>query len=186
MNAVVDMAQDYYDILGVGKDADEAELKKAYRKLAMQYHPDRNPGDEAAEKKFKEINEAYDVLKDPQKRAAYNQFGHSAFEGGGAPGAGAGGFDFSGSFADIFDDLFGEFTGGRRGHAGAGAAAGASRGADLRYNLDISLEDAFKGKQQNIKEKNHHILQSPWICSTRVSTSPKLPTSFSSNLSTRR
>ena len=114
--------------------------------MAMQYHPDRNPGDAAAEQKFKEINEAYDVLKDEQKRAAYDRFGHAAFEqGGGGRGGGASDFGFAGGFADIFDEMFGEFMGGRRGGQSAG------RGADLRYNMDISLEEAFAGKSANVK-----------------------------------
>src|SRR5437870_2651307 len=139
--------QDFYDILGVSKSADADELKRAYRKLAMQYHPDRNPGDKSSEHKFKELNEAYDVLKDDQKRAAYDRFGHAAFENGGmgrgGAGAGfaAGGFDFT----DIFDEMFGEFMGGRRGQTGRG------RGADLRYNMEIGLEEAFHGKQATIR-----------------------------------
>lgn len=150
------MAEDYYSILGVAKGANEDELKKAYRKLAMQYHPDKNQGDAAAEKKFKSINEAYDVLKDPQKRAAYDRFGHDAFSSNGmgaAGGGAAGNYDFSGSFSDIFEDLFGEFTGQRRGGGGGRQQpqSSAARGNDLRYNLDITLEDAFKGKQQTIK-----------------------------------
>jgi molecular chaperone DnaJ len=143
---------DFYEILGVSKDASADDLKKAFRKLAMQHHPDRNPGDKAAEAKFKEINEAYDVLKDEQKRGAYDRFGHAAFEqGGGRPGGGGGpggGFEFnfgSGGFADIFDEMFGDFVGGRRGGGGAG------RGADLRYNMEITLEDAFKGRQSTIR-----------------------------------
>ena len=143
--------QDYYETLGVEREADAAAIKKSYRTLAMQYHPDKNPGDEASEKKFKQINEAYDVLKDEDKRAAYDRFGHAAFEGGmGGPGAGAGGprggFDFGGSFSDIFEDLFG----GGMHEARRGGGGSQSRGADLRYNLAISLEDAFKGKQSTI------------------------------------
>jgi molecular chaperone DnaJ len=137
--------RDFYEILGVGRGAGADDLKKAYRKLAMQYHPDRNPGDKEAERKFKEVSEAYDVLKDDGKRAAYDQFGHAAFEGGGGRGAGAGGFDFTSSFADVFDDLFGEIMGGRRG------GGGVSRGADLRYNLEITLEEAFRGKTARIR-----------------------------------
>src|ERR687885_1294129 len=115
--------QDYYSLLGVSRDAGPDELKKAYRKLAMQCHPDRNPGDKAAEQKFKDINEAYDVLKDEQKRAAYDRFGHAAFENGGGRGAGPGDFGFGAGgfgagFADIFDEMFGEFMGGRRGGGG--------------------------------------------------------------------
>lgn len=139
---------DFYDVLGVDRGASEADLKKAYRKLAMEYHPDRNAGDEDAEHKFKEVNEAYDVLKDADKRAAYEQFGHAAFEGGG-PGRGAGpggGFDFGGSFTDVFDDLFG--GGGRRGQ---GRQRGPQRGADLRYNYDVNLDEAYAGKKAEIR-----------------------------------
>lgn len=143
--------QDYYSMLGVAKDADLDMLKKAYRKLAMQYHPDRNHGDAAAEQKFKEVSEAYDVLRDGQKRAAYDRFGHAAFENGGGfrgngAGAGPGGFDFAASgFADIFDEMFGEFMGGRRGNQSH------ARGGDLRYNMEITLEEAFAGKQATIR-----------------------------------
>src|SRR5579859_598522 len=129
--------QDYYEALGVGREATPDQLKKAYRALAMKFHPDRNPGDKAAEHKFKEISEAYDVLKDDQKRAAYDRFGHAAFENGGGPRAGgAGDFGFASGFADIFDEMFGDFVGGRRGQ-------GNPRGSDLRYNLEVSLEEAF-------------------------------------------
>jgi molecular chaperone DnaJ len=137
--------QDFYETLGVSKSASSEELKRAYRKLAMQYHPDRNDGDKGAEQKFKGLNEAYDILKDDQKRAAYDRFGHAAFEQG--RGRGPGDFGFAaGGFADIFDEMFGEFMGGgRRGQGGP------SRGSDLRYNLEISLEEAYRGKQTTIR-----------------------------------
>jgi molecular chaperone DnaJ len=143
--------RDFYEVLGVKRDASADELKKAYRKLAMKYHPDRNPDNEEAEQKFKEASAAYDILKDEQKRAAYDRFGHDAFEGGmggqgGHPGAGFGGA--GGDFSDIFSDLFGDFVGG--GGGGARQREAKSRGADLRYNLEISLEEAFKGKQKKI------------------------------------
>jgi molecular chaperone DnaJ len=143
---------DYYKVLGVEKTASADELKKAYRSMAMKYHPDRNPNDKTAEQKFKEINEAYDVLKDEQKKAAYDRFGHAAFENMG--GGSRGGHEYSNAdFSDIFGDLFGDFMGANRGSGGgsAGGNAQRARGADLRYNLQISLEDAFGGKQQPIK-----------------------------------
>jgi molecular chaperone DnaJ len=138
--------RDYYEVLGVAKTANAEELKKAFRKQAMQFHPDRNPGNTEAEHKFKEVSEAYDVLRDDQKRAAYDQYGHAAFEGGMGGRGGGQGFDFT-SFSDIFDDLFGEFMGGQRG----GQRGGGNRGSDLRYNLEITLEDCFKGKAANIR-----------------------------------
>ncbi len=148
--------RDYYDVLGVGRSADEKELKAAYRKLAKQYHPDANPGDRTAEASFKEINEAYDVLKDPQKKAAYDRFGHQAFEGGmgGGRGGGAGfGPEFNSSMSDIFEDLFGDFMGGnnRSRRGGRGGGSGAARGADLRYNMEIALTEAFTGKNAQIR-----------------------------------
>src|SRR5262249_43689383 len=135
--------RDYYEVLGVARTATEAELKTAYRKLAMQHHPDRNPGDKDCEHRFKEVSEAYDVLKDGDKRAAYDRFGHAAFEHGGPGGQGFGAA-FASSFADIFDDLFG--LGGRRGRA-----SGRERGADLRYNMEITLAEAFAGKTAQIR-----------------------------------
>ena len=140
------MKADYYETLGVARGADEKELKSAFRKLAMQYHPDKNPGDENAEHKFKEIGEAYETLKDPNKRAAYDRFGHAAFENGGM-GGGGGGFGGAGGFADIFEDIFGEMMGGGRQRR----SGGRERGAELRYNMDISLEEAYAGKTAQIR-----------------------------------
>jgi molecular chaperone DnaJ len=145
--------QDFYKLLGVQKTATADDLKKSYRKLAMKYHPDRNPGDKEAEQKFKEISEAYDVLKDEQKRAAYDRYGHAAFENGGmggrsATGGGFGGFDPGANFSDIFGDLFGDMMGGSSAQRQNSAKM---RGADLRYNLEISLIDAYRGKQQKIQ-----------------------------------
>lgn len=146
--------KDYYEILGVAKNASAEELKKAYRKQAMQYHPDRNPDSKEAELKFKEINEAYDVLKDTQKRAAYDQYGHAAFEQGGMGGGAGGGFGgFGGAhnfsaedLGDIFGDMFGDIFGGRSNSR----RNTSTRGADLRYNLSLTLEEAFHGKKVNL------------------------------------
>jgi molecular chaperone DnaJ len=136
--------RDYYEILGVSRSCTEIELKAAFRKLAMKHHPDRNPGDKECEHRFKEINEAYDVLKDGDKRAAYDRFGHAAFEQGmGGPGHGFGA-DFGSTFADIFEGIFGM--------AGArGRSSGRERGSDLRYNMEISLDEAFTGKTAQIR-----------------------------------
>jgi molecular chaperone DnaJ len=139
------MQADFYETLGVAKGCDEKELKAAFRKLAMQFHPDRNPGDDACEHKFKEINQAYEILKDPQKRAAYDRFGHAAFENGGMGRGAANGFA-AGGFADIFEDIFGEMRGGRQRRS----SGGRERGADLRYNMEISLEEAYSGKTAQI------------------------------------
>ncbi|MFN8911510.1 MAG: DnaJ domain-containing protein, partial [Alphaproteobacteria bacterium] len=144
--------QDYYSLLSVEKNASQDDIKKAYRKLAMKYHPDRNQGDKEAEKKFKEINEAYEVLKDEQKRAAYDRFGHAAFENAGSGGFGGGGGGFNGQgfddLSDIFGGIFNDFMGGGRGRA---PAEEVNRGSDLRYNLTISMEDAFHGGKHQIQ-----------------------------------
>lgn len=141
--------KDFYDLLGVSKSASQDEIKKAYRKLAMKYHPDKNPGNKIAEQKFRDIAQANEILQDEQKRAAYDRYGHAAFEQNAGPnpghsnfrgGAGAGGF------SDIFDEMFGDFMGGRRSQADT-----STRGADLRYNLEISLETAFKGELETIR-----------------------------------
>ena len=137
------MARDYYDILGLSKSASDSEIKSSYRKLAMKYHPDRNPGDKKAEEKFKEISESYEILKDPQKKAAYDQYGHAAFSQG-SGGASAGGFSGfgAGGFSDIFEDMFGM--------GGDSARRSASTGSDLRYDLSVSLEQAYSGDQVEI------------------------------------
>ena len=140
--------RDFYDVLGVQKNASPEELKSAYRKLAVKYHPDKNPGDKSAEDKFKEASEAYGILSDQEKKQNYDNFGHAAFEGGG--GRQGGGFSgFGGTdFSDIFEDFFGDFGGGGRSNSRRNSS---NRGSDLRYDLSISLEEAFEGKKQDIK-----------------------------------
>ena len=143
--------RDYYEVLGITKNATEAEIKKAFKRMAMKYHPDRNPDNAEAEDKFKESKEAYDILSDGQKRAAYDQFGHAGVDpsaGGGGFGGGGGGGNFSDVFGDVFGDIFGG-GGGARGGGGGGQRV--YRGADLRYNLELSLEDAVKGSSVNIR-----------------------------------
>jgi molecular chaperone DnaJ len=137
---------DYYQTLGVGRTAFPDDIKRAYRKLAMQYHPDRNRGDGAAEQKFKEINEAYEVLKDDQKRAAYDRFGHDGLNSGMGGRQQQGGFEFASGFAEMFDEMFGEFMGGNRGRR----RSPGQRGADLRYDLEITMEEAWAGKQVTV------------------------------------
>tara|TARA_B100000767_G_scaffold220336_1_gene208601 strand:+ start:11868 stop:12998 length:1131 start_codon:yes stop_codon:yes gene_type:complete len=138
--------RDYYDILGINKSASKDEIKKAYRTTAFKHHPDKNPGNKAAEEKFKEASEAYSVLSDNNKKTNYDQFGHAAFEGNGGSGGGFGGFDTS-SFSDIFEDFFGDFSDGSRESNGRSSGR---RGNDLRYDLSISLEDAYKGIEKKI------------------------------------
>ena len=136
--------RDYYDVLGVNKSASPDELKSAYRKLAVKYHPDKNPGDSKAEEKFKEASEAYGILSDKEKKQNYDNFGHAAFEnGGGRPGGGFGGFSGA-DFSDIFEDFFGDFGGGGRSRS----RKSNNRGSDLRYDLSISLEEAYHGKNK--------------------------------------
>lgn len=160
---------DYYELLSVQRGASTDEIKKAYRKLAMKFHPDQNPDNTEAEQRFKEVSEAYDVLSDEQKRAAYDQFGHAAFDQSSGPSAG--GFEFSfggGSFSDVFDDLFGDFVGSQRRSSGA-----RSRGADLRYNLEISLDDAFRGSKVEIEVPSSVSCEACSGTGSRNATDPK-------------
>ena len=136
--------RDYYEVLGVDKSASERDIKKAYKRLAMKYHPDRTQGDKAMEEKFKEVQEAYEILTDSQKRAAYDQYGHAGVD----PNRGHGGGHGAGDFGDIFGDVFGDIFGGGR---GGGRQSRAARGSDLRYNLELSLEEAVRGKSVEIR-----------------------------------
>ncbi|MEA3242053.1 MAG: DnaJ domain-containing protein, partial [Pseudomonadota bacterium] len=140
--------QDYYQVLGVSKNASDAELKKAYRRAAQKYHPDRNPDNAESEENFKQAKEAYEVLSNAQKRAAYDQFGHAGVDPGMGGAAGAGGFGAGASFSDIFGDVFGDIFGGG---GGGGGGKRVYRGADLRYNLELSLEDAVRGTTVKIR-----------------------------------
>lgn len=160
----------YYDVLAVERTASDAEIKSAFRRQAMQCHPDRNPGDRDAERRFKEVNEAYEVLKDPDKRAAYDRFGHAAFEHGMGGGAAAGfGADFATTFSDIFDDLFG--MGARASRGGRGSAR--ERGADLRYNMEISLQEAYVGKAAQIRIPTSVTCESCAGSGAQAGTKPK-------------
>src|SRR5262249_13817535 len=136
------MKRDYYEVLGVSRSCGDEDLKKAYRKLALKYHPDKNQGDAEAEERFKEIGEAYQILADPERRARYDRFGHAAFEQGGF-----GGFDFGAGFEDILGDLFGDFFGTGRGRGGRTRAR---RGQDLQYQLDVTFEEAARGCEKTL------------------------------------
>ena len=155
--------KDYYELLGVSRNASEEEIKKAYRKLALQYHPDRNPGDKQSEEKFKEVSEAYQILSDAEKRSKYDQYGHAAF-GDGSPFPG--GFDFTAGFEDVFGDIFGEFFGG-------GARRGRGRGDDLRYNLTLKFEEAVSGTEKKIKIPRHGPCETCHGSGAKAGTAPQ-------------
>ncbi len=158
---------DFYEILGVSRDVDDKALKAAFRKLAMKHHPDKNPGDHTAEIKFKEVSAAYECLKDPQKRAAYDRFGHAAFENGGMNGFNG---DFAASMSDIFDNIFGDMMGGGARRA---SRSGRERGADLRYNMEITLEEAYAGKTAEIEVPTKVTCQTCSGSGAKPGSSPK-------------
>ncbi len=160
--------QDFYEILGVARNASEPELKKAYRRLAMKHHPDRNPGDKPSEEKFKEAKEAYEVLTDARKRAAYDQFGHAGVDPSSAAAAGGAGFGANASFSDVFGEVFGDIFGGARQSGGARA----HRGADLRYNLELHLEDAVRGSTVKIRVPTHVACKTCGGSGAKKGTSP--------------
>jgi len=159
--------RDYYEVLGVSRTATAVEIKKAYRRLAMKYHPDRNEGDAEAEARFKEVKEAYEVLSDDQKRAAYDQFGHAGVSGGAGAGPGAGGAGFGASFSDIFGDVFGDIFGG-----GGRGTHRAYRGSDMQYNLEISLEEAVKGTTVKIRVPSQSVCEVCGGSGAKPGTSP--------------
>ncbi len=161
--------QDYYEALGVPRNASEADIKKAYRRLAMKYHPDRNPGDKEAEENFKQTKEAYEVLTDARKRAAYDQFGHAGVDPNAGMGAGGPGFGAGASFSDIFGDVFGDIFGGGGGRDRGGRVY---RGADLRYNLELSLEEAVNGTTVKIRVPSHVACQTCGGSGAKKGTSP--------------
>ena len=164
--------RDYYEVLGVSRDADEATLKKAYRQVAKKYHPDMNPGDAEAERKFKEASEAYAILSDPDKRRQYDQYGHAAFEGGAGGAGGFGGFDFNGAdFSDIFGDIFGDLFGGGARRSGR-SGSGPMKGAHIRKNVRITFEEAIFGCEKELEV----VLKDP--CPTCNGTGAKPGTSF--------
>ena len=160
--------RDFYEVLGVTRDADEKVLKATFRKLAMQFHPDRNPGDQTAEIKFKEVSAAYECLRDPQKRAAYDRFGHAAFENGGGPGFPN---DFAASMSNIFDDIFGDIMGRRQ---GGNRSGGRERGSDLRYNMEVSLEEAYQGRTADIEVPTKVVCKSCSGSGAKRGSSPKV------------
>ena len=145
--------KDYYAILGVNKGASQEEIKKAYRKLALKYHPDRNPGDKSAEEKFKEINEAYDILKDEQKRAAYDRYGSSAFQNGDASGFSSQGFSDFSEFSDIFSNMFGDIFGGASSGSRGNQKRSSPPGANIRYDVTVTLEELLTGTKKKIRYK---------------------------------